>query len=282
MRSALIRSLARSPLRSFATRLVLSFVVIGLLYGAGIALYQHQRHRVTPSQNLAILRADIDQTLLAGSRLASFSDTNSIAGSTLSQAFAVFQVAVQNLQKQLPATPTNQLTTAQRSTVQSIIDRQNRAITGYQTVYKTLAQPLSYDPYSDLGNLNITKDAAKLITRATAAQKGLTSNISGTVAPDSGGLVAQGSQAPTGVASSQTQQLLQKSADCFKKLADQVAAKQSAAGQTRQQCMQAYPALRAQIIQNILQLSFSQQYLDDTQNLALPLLKQIDAKQQAN
>ena len=278
MRSALTHILFVSPVRRFGLRLLVSLLALAIIYGGAVALYQHGRHRVSPSQKLAILRAGLDQTVLAGGHLAVFSDNNSIAGTTLSQEFNTYQVNVTNLQTKLSATPLNQLRSGQRRSAQAIIDLQNRAITSFKTAYKALAQPLSYDPYTDLGNLSISKDSSKLINRARAAQKGLTSNVSGTVAATSGSLAAQASQAPTNFATSQTQELLATSASCFGSLADQVMAKQDNASLTRQRCLQAYPALRAQIIHNILELSFSQQYFNDTQSAALPLLKQLDTK----
>ncbi len=278
MRSALTHTLFVSRARRFGLRLLVSLLALAIIYGGAVALYQHGRHRVSPSQKLAILRAGLDQTVLAGGHLSAFSDNNSIAGTTLSQEFNTYQVNVTNLQTKLSATPLNQLRSGQRRSAQAIIDLQNRAIASYKTAYKALAQPLSYDPYTDLGNLSISKDSSKLITRARAAQKGLTSNVSGTVAATSGSLAAQASQAPTNVATSQTQELFATSASCFGSLADQVMAKQDNASLTRQRCLQTYPALRAQIIHNILELSFSQQYFNDTQNAALPLLKQLDTK----
>lgn len=278
MRSATLHSLAHSGLRRFGKRLLISLLVLGLAYGGGVYLWRHQQTAVTPYQKLSVLRAGIDQTLVSGSRLSGFSDTNSIAGTNLSQEFAIFQTSVDDLKKQLLATPASQLTKEQGLAVQAIIDRQQRAITSYKTAYKALAQPLSYDPYTDLGSLNIDKDTSKLITRSRAAQKGLTSNTRGTVTASNEGLVAQAGQAPAEVATKPTQELLAENAGCFGSLADQVSAKQASASATRQRCLQAYPVLRAQIIRNILDLSFSQQYLQDTQRTALPLLKQLDVK----
>jgi hypothetical protein len=283
MRSSLIDHLIQSPAlarpRQFGMRLLISLLVIGILYLGGVTLYRHQRYQTTPSQKLATLRAGLEQTVLSGSRLASFSDTNSVAGTTLSQAFATYQASVRSLTQQASAAPIKQLSDQQRNALQSIINTQQRATSSYKSVYQTLGQPLSYDPFTDLANLSIPKDSPKIITRARAAQKGLTSNLDGTVASSKDGLTAQAGQAPTTVANSQTQAALVSAATCFGALADQLqVAKQSDASQTRQRCLQSYPAVRAQIIHNILQLSFNQQYLNDTQNTALPLLKQLDAK----
>lgn len=283
MHSSLIDQLAHSSAlarpRRFAIRLIISLLVISSIYFGAVNLYDHQRHQFTPLQKLASLRAGLDQTVLSGGRLASFSETNSVAGTTLSQTFTTYQASVTRLQRQVSAVPMNQLTNRQRRDFQSIINTQQRASASYKSAYQTLGQPLSYDPYTDLANLSITKDSAKIITRARAAQKGLTSNLGGTVAPSKDGLTAQASQAPTTVASSQTQTALTSAASCFGRLADQLqAAKQADASQIRQRCLQTYPGVRAQIIHNILQLSFNQQYLNDTQNAALPLLKQLDAK----
>lgn len=273
-----IIALARTKPGRFGVRLLVSAFVLGIAYTAVVGLYQYRRHAVTPTQKLALFRSSLDQTLLAGGRLAQFSDTNSVASTTLSQQFASFETTITALQNQLADTPADQLTIGQRRTAQAIIDRHSRAISSYKTAYQALAQPMSYDPYTDLGNLNLTKDAAKLSARAKAAQKGLASNVKGTVTDSGDGLVAQSGQAQTSIATASTQTLLTDSANCFGSLADKVSAKDASAGQIRQSCLQAYPALRAQIIDNILELSFSEQYLKESQSASLPLLKQLDAK----
>ena len=282
MQSALVNTLLHSTrisrLRQFGIRLMVSLLLLSVAYGGGIALYQHQRHRVTPSQKLALLRSSVDQTLLAGSRLAGFSDTNSIAGSTINQEFTGFQASVTSLEKKLSDITASQLTNTQRHSVQSIIDQQDRAITSYKAAYQALAQPLAYDPYTDLANLNPSKESSKLSARARAAQKGLISHISTPAISSDGNLVAQAGQSSTNIVSGPTQDMLTKSATCFGALADEINAKQASVNQTRQRCLQSYPALRAQIIHNILDLSFSEQYLKDIHATALPLLQQLDAK----
>jgi hypothetical protein len=283
MRSSLIHHLAQSPSlarpRRFAGRLLVSLLVVGIVYLGGVTIYRHQRHQVSPSQKLAALRSVLDQTVLSGTRLANFSDTDSVAGTTLSQEFTNYQATISSLEKQVSATPITELSNLQRHDLQAIINAQNRASTKYKSVYQTLGQPLSYDPYTDLANLRVDKDSAKIITRARAAHKGLTSNVGGLVAPSKDGLTAQASQAPTSVASTQTQKMLANTADCFGTLADQLqAGKKADASQTRQHCLQSYPAVRAQIIHNILELSFNPQYLYDMQKTALPLLNQLDTK----
>jgi hypothetical protein len=275
-----MRQTVRHYAKQFGIRFLIVFAILGSLYG-GFVAYQYHRRQPTPSQKLAVLHDSLVQTVLTGSQLAAFKQSDPLTASTLSTQFSRFQAAVTSLDSSLNAVPTDRLNGADRAQIRQFIEKQQAVTAAYKLISTRTALPLSYDPESDLSRLNIVTDTQKIISRATAAQKGLTTAAKNTDTKatgsslDGGGLVAQAGQSAQTLISDASRQALTASADCFGRLATQLMTKLPTAGATRVSCVHDYPAVRAVLVRNILDDSFNKAYSQDLTKIT-PLLRRLN------
>ena len=262
-------------IRSLCVRILVCAVVLGLPYAVIVGLRAHQ-HAPTANQRRAALNAAIDQTYLLADQLANFKDTGPLASDSLTLLYTQYKTAVANTAATLQHVPQSALTATKRSQVQQFLTKQDGIASSYSAASSLLLEPLQYDPAQDLGGLDVQKDGSKLAARALAAQKGLTAvaqSQRSVTSTGSSGLVAQANQANTPIITPTSKQALMHQADCLGLLAIHVTEqKLSLARDTRATCTTTYPALRAAVIQNILDASFSKQYLATTKTSAQTLL----------
>jgi len=137
---------------------------------------------------------------------------------------------------------------------------------------------IAYDPSNDLGSLDLNHNWDTALQRATAAQNGLKTAAANSSSLDavSGLGVHSADQADT-VISDAARAALDSAASCFGKLASDLQAQQfSMASAQRDSCIQAYPAVRQQVIQNLLKNSLPDSLLQADRARLLSLLQQLD------
>ena len=267
-------------LRRFGLRFIASLVVLGVIYGLifGFSLGTPHKPR-TPSQKVAALRSALDQTYIDSNTLAHVTQNNAASYSVLTAVSGQWQTDIAAAQTALKAA-VSYLPTPVHNSAQSLITTQQEAFHRYSSSYKVLSHVIAYDPATDLGRLDINHNRDSLLQRATAAQNGLKTAANSAATLDSGvssgNLDVQQSGQPQAVISGTTQKALSGGANCFGTLADDLQSQQAAASQQRDSCIQAYPAVRKQAMQNVLGNSLPESFLQAYQAQLLPLLHQLD------
>ena len=269
--------MTRTQIKHAGFRFIICLLIIGVPYAAVVGV-MHRKHAITPQQKVASLRASLDQTYLAADQLIHFSESSTVATSELNQQYGALQASSDSLSRRLNQTPSAVITPKQRTLIRSYSDAVNSALAAYKLNYALFAEPLSYDPVIDIGALNLKTETTKALTRAKAAQKGLHIDAQRTLGTASSGLTAQSDQKNASVLSPENQRRLENMSDCFGKLSAQLSAKTIPAAETvRATCISDYPALRAQLIQNLLDTTYRKDYFQSAQSSVLPILKQLDS-----
>lgn len=268
------QKLLRSSKR-FGWRFAICLIILSIGY---IGLFGVPRRLHRPTQSLStkisILRQQLDQTYLAAGYLSSFNKNNAVSSSELNQLDSQFRTSTDSLQaayKQI----SGQLTPDIRKSVQTVIGDNQRAQIRFTDRYNVLSHAAGYDAQTDLGGLSVTGDSDRLLGRVLAAQTGLTKAANSSATP-SGGLNLH-DEANGTVITDATKQGLNDEAACFGKLAAQLRQHQTSEAETaRADCVGAYPAVRQQVLQNIVQGAFPDSYQANQKSLVPPLLKQLD------
>lgn len=268
--------MTRTQIKHAGFRFIICFLIIGVPYTALVGV-MHRKHAITPQQKVAALRASLDQTYLAADQLLHFTESSTVATSELNQQYGALQASLSTLSKSLEAIPPPLITPVQRTSVHSYNDAVSSALADYKLHYILFAEPLSYDPATDVGALNLKTDTTTVLTRAKAAQKGLHADAQRTLSTSGSSLMAQTNQKDDNGLSPESRRLLETMSDCFGKLVAQLSSKTIPVGETiRASCIADYPALRAQMIQNLLDTTYRKDYFRIAQATVPPLLKQLD------
>jgi hypothetical protein len=272
----------RTAAQRFGVRFAICLLVLGTAYLAIFGLKPTSHNiPITASQKVAALRAGLDETYIVGNDLAGFKESDSVAANTLGSMFSQYQNAYTSLQTALSKAP-GEVTAVTRSSVRSILTRQKQAINTYQVAGKVLSQIITYEPSTDLGSLDANKNTADLTARATAAQQGLTHAANDTTPSansGTGSLSVQSADSSNLIVSGATKKALLTEAGCFGQITTQLNAHQiTQAVSTRSHCINAYPALRLQVAQNITQPAFGgvyQNYMGKTVPSLLETLNKL-------
>lgn len=264
-------------LQHFGVRFGISLLVLGGLYLLvfGFKPSSHNKPQKTDSQKVAAVRSALAQTFISSTELNGFRGADAIAYDLLMQS----QSQAANTTTQLQAAlneASNKLDDVQKQKINSVIGRERGAEANFKAAIQPLAKALQYEPTD---NLNKDLKDPELLTRAQAAYKGIgeaadsqaahTSNNGGGLGVNTAGDV---------LISDESHNQLQAMADCFKNLSEQLQAKSyDAANATRQRCVKGYPALRQQLIKNVLDASYNQDYLAALKSNSKELLEQLDA-----
>lgn len=263
--------------KRFAIRLALCLIVFGGLYSLIVSL-AHSPHRLSSDQKVAALYSALDQVYISGQNLALFNETDSVAGVHLSQQFAQFQTSLSDLDQRLHTSPSGLVSAQMRQQIAAVLVQQQKAAVVFKATYQVVAQPLSYEPATDLGTVYLTSNQQLLQTRAQASQKGLmkASDNQATIASSSTtGLVAQNTQHAPPILPENTRLSLQHMSDCFGQIATQSAAHQMAVNATRARCIADYQSLRKTILQTLLAASFNDTYKGTAVSTIPPLLQKL-------
>jgi hypothetical protein len=266
----------RKLIRRFGLRFAISFAILSLGYLAlfGWPATSSKRTPVTATEKIAALRAALNQTLIASGYLNNFSDNSIVASHTLANQVTQLTSANQATQIALKAAP-RQLESETRREIQAILGRHEQAIQLYQGVNATLSKAISYDPQTDLGKLDLTKDGDKLVQRARAAQEGLKKTASATSAPNSSAGLNVQRTATAPPISDKTRQALQGEIDCLDQLA-QPNKDVEAAQRLRLRCINDYATLRSLAVADVTTVAFPQEYQATMKRSTLPILRQLD------
>jgi hypothetical protein len=267
----------RGGVLQFALRVGLWLVVLGSLYLLYHSLHHRTQHTSqAASQQLAAVRASLDETYIAGSSLHAFKRTDVQAYLALNDLYQRYRQSGDSLNKQLQVHP-KLLSEAHAQQLQTIVSRQQQTRQAFEARFKILSQIIQYDPGHDLQG-SADSQAAILAGRARAAQRGLNKAADDQTASSSASsLNVDNENGPTLLVSAPLKASLQQEANCFGLLAQQLDAHNAAAGATRTQCLSAYPAVRAQAIQAIITPVFDDSYQTFMQSRVPQLLKQLDA-----
>ena len=268
--------MTRIQIKQAGFRFIICLLIIGVPYAVYVGVSYRSR-ATTPLQKVAALRASLDQTYLAADQLTHFSDSSTVAASGLNQQYVTVQASLKSLSEHLDQTPAQVITPVQRTAVRSYGDAVGSALSTYKINYVLFAEPLGYDPVKDIGSLNLKTESTKALTRAKAAQKGLHADALRTLGASSSGLSAQSNQKNDTVLSTESQRRLESMSDCFGKLAAQLSAQAIPVAESiRASCIADYPALRSQMIQNLIDTTYRKDYFQSAQSSVPPLLKQLD------
>jgi hypothetical protein len=265
------------PFRQFGWRLLVSLVVIGGIYLTVHGLHRHQQqHSSSAKQQLAALRASLDENYIAGSSLHTFKRSDVLAYVALNNLFEEFKKSSDTLHKQLQTDP-KLLSPASRQQLQAIVSRQQQAGDALSARLSILSQVIQYDPGTDLRG-SVDSQAAILAGRARAAARGLDKAANDQTASSStGSLNVGGANGPTLLIAPATKTALQQSIDCFNRLGQQLDSHNPATTATRTQCASSYPAMRGVAVQNVVRPVFDDEYQSYMQSIVPRLLRQLDA-----
>jgi hypothetical protein len=269
----------RGKLKRFGVRFAICLVVFGAGYVAIFGL-RHASHNQpnTPAAKIVALRAALDQTLIDSGILAQYKQNDPASYASLSNLLSRFQSDVKALKTTLGRAP-RQVTPVIHKQINAVISSENQIVSSFNARYSVLALPITYDPQSDLGKLDISNDKSKLSQRASAAQAGLKKAAGNTTSTNNSntlnvGTVGSGSSLVT----ASTKQALLTAADCYGQLASQLSANQmSQAAETRAACIKNYPSARQKAIRNVLEGSFSTSYESTLKQTITPLLAQLSS-----
>jgi|GEM_PF-1855404 len=263
-------------IKRFGIRFALSLVILGGLYLLIFGWPRSHHQPNTPQARISRLRASLDQTYLDSSIIAGFKENDAASYNTLNSLQGQFQADIKTLQTNVSKAP-GQVSGKQKSALKAVIDHENQASNAFSARFNILLRPIAYDPSTDLGKLDPTKDSAELQKRALAAQTGLQKAADDTTNTNSSNTLDVGTVDSNNLVSTATKQKLIASADCFGKLADQIGKKQfAAASTTRSTCIKDYSSARQQAIQNVLTGTFPASYQSYMKNTVPDLLNQLD------
>lgn len=265
--------------RLFGIRLGICLVFFGAVYVAIFGLRPSPNPtQIAPPQKLASLRSALDENYLAGTSLARFKQSDASAFQSLDTSRSQFEKATNQLQTTFSVAPPETIAPF-KQTIAMIIDRAQQATRSYRASNAVLGQIISYNPSADLAVFSLDTDSAKVAARAGATQKGLlkAADSPATVTAAANGLSVQSENGPALLVQLVTRAALRNEAACFGQLNTQASAKQTAAAtQTRQQCIDGYPALRLLAIQDVTQGAWGGEYQNYMQRTVPTLLRQLD------
>jgi hypothetical protein len=265
----------RALLKRFGLRFAISLVVLGAVYLATFGLHPGSP-KLTPTAKIVALRTALDQTLINSSRLANFKQNDAVSYSVMNDLAAQLAASTKNLDDRLDQAPKD-VSPALRAKITEVIARQQQANKDFNSRYNVLSRSIAYDPAIDLGQLDPGKEPSKLAQRASAARDGLKKATDGTTNTGSTGLNVTNASQDDQLVSAEAREALLKESKCLAKLVDQINANQpDQATQTRISCIRDYPAIRAKVIQNVIQGSLPTSYQQYLKTDVLPLLKQLD------
>jgi hypothetical protein len=264
-------------IRQFGLRIALCVVVVGGLYLIVHGVHRHQQNASASAiQELAAMRASLDENYIAGTSLHSFKRSDVQAYLALNDLFGQYKSSNDSLVKQLKS-PSKLLTPAQKNQFATIASRQQQSRSELEARLKILSQIIQYDPGQDLKG-SIDSKASILAGRARAAQRGLNKAASDqTASSSSGSLNVDNENGPSLLVTSTTKAALVQQAGCFGRLAEELDGHIPAATATRSQCVSGYPAVRALALQNIITPVFDKNYQAYTESNIPSLLRQLDA-----
>lgn len=264
----------RPVLKRFGIRCAICLAVLGLAYGLvfGFKAKSHNKPN-TPAAQIVRLRSALDQILIDTSTLASFKQNDAVSYSVMGGLSSKLQSDTSTLQTALGQVP-SQVPFGVRGKITNIITQQQRAGKQFTATYGILSHAIAYDPASNLGGLDPTKDSAKLQQRAAAAQSGLKKAASDNTSANSTNILDVGQAGDnTTLINNAAKQALQTESDCFGQLATTQAGQVDA---VRANCIKNYPATRQAAISNVISSSYPASYVPSLKNAILPLLNQLD------
>lgn len=262
----------RGAVLGYLARFGVCLLIAGGIYAGYTALARIPPARSQPVE-VAALRAALNESYLRAESINSFEQTDAVAGQTLDRLVNELRDSTTDLQ-QARQTAAPKITPAQNEAVQAIINKQKAVVEEYRAAAALFSKPLAYDPASDLNALELPAQATLLSGRATAAANGLSRAAGSTqTTADSGPLAVGGQNGPDNVLTTAAIQALNDMATCFRQLAEQVNGQPTVAAATRARCISEYPALRLQLLDNLLERSVSDEYIKALKADIAPLLK---------
>jgi hypothetical protein len=261
----------RQLLRDFGIRLAISFVVLGGLYLLIFGMPGHKKP-LTNSQKIATVRSNLDQLIIVSHEIATYSGSDTLASTDFASFQYQLKIASDGLQKSISTAPAT-VTPAMKTDILAIGYRVDEAQKQFYDHLSILKKVLAYDPSTDLGSLDISRDSAKVSLRAEAAANGLSAALNGplkgatnqnsgvsTIAPLSGDLSTR----------------LTEEIDCMNATSRLIKTSDTThAREARRTCITKYPALRKAAIADVIS-SFQGTFDANLKSNAAPLLRRLD------
>lgn len=267
--------------KRFGLRFLISFIVLSTLYVTAFGVPRFTKHQpATLKQKFAALQAAINQSAITSATLANFQENSPVSYDTLGTLINELRNNSKDitkarlvLGKHMPEPESN--------TVQTVTAKQSAAVKALDTRNALLSIVMAYDPATDLGSIDLSKDATKVATRAAAAQNGLQSVIQTSgKQPAQDTLAVGGVDGAPALLTPELQTALQTEAACLGQLASQASAGQlGQAAATRTTCAAAYPELRHMALRATIDGAINTEYQQYLKNTVPPLLKRLSSLQ---